>query len=374
MRRIITVGAACLAALLACEPATEPLEAGSGGMDLRVTASGSAVALESGRVHIDGPTNKTVSATPGVEITVTGLLPGSYTVTLEGFVGDEVTHFGRATGIQVVAGQNTAATIALNAFGPPGIEGTNFTEIPTELSLSIAAVTNAASYTVEWDTNPSFPEFTTVPVSGTSTTIDLGGEVDLYYVRIRAVDPYGASSPASQTLALTLIGFEHYPGGAPSCGACTVTSDFASLGIDLQWNQSGGTCPPLASLADGNFSAYGDAGNPDNHFVTAATIGGGTGGGCTGSLVTLVSGEPHAMVFDWGTTNSTSAFPVLFYDANGEIPASQISRVPLRTYTSVGGFEFKWDLVSVTSPTGIHQIVFDMSGLIQQIDNIRILP
>jgi len=205
MRHIITVGTACLAALLACEPATEPLEAGSGGMDLRVTASGSAVALDSGRVHIDGPTDKTVSATPGSEVTVTGLLPGAYTVSLEGFVGGEVTRFGQVSGVQVVAGQNTATNVTLAEFQPGLAPFSPDFAIGKEFTVSFSGVAGAASFRVEVASNNSFTgALITVNTTGTSAPVTVSS-YGVFFVRVRGIDPFGAIGVASAVQSITTV-------------------------------------------------------------------------------------------------------------------------------------------------------------------------
>lgn len=197
MTRALAVGSACLAVLLACDRATEPAEGAGGGMELRVTASGSAVALDSGRVHIDGPTDRTVSATPGTVVTVTGLLPGSYTVSLEGFLGDEVDRFGQTTGIQVVAGQNTPANVTLAPFQPVLTPFSPDSVIGKQFTATYSAVTGAASFRVEVATDNGFSNVVAMVNSGGTSAPVTVSEYGQYFVRVRAIDPFGVDGTAS---------------------------------------------------------------------------------------------------------------------------------------------------------------------------------
>jgi len=86
-------------------------------------------------------------------------------------------------------------------------------------------------------------------------------------------------------------------------------------------------------------------------------------------------GHPRTVEFDWSTGNDVAAFPVTAFDASGSpIPSAQITHTLLRTYTSVGGFTFKWERVSITSASLIQRVVFDMNSFGQQIDNVSINP
>ena len=110
------VAAVAAVAVLACQEAVDP-GADSGSVALTIVGSVTR-SLESGRVTVEGPTDKSVEVTPGSSATITGLAPGTYTVTLEGLIGGEVDHFGRTGGVQVVAGQNTPVQVTFASFVP----------------------------------------------------------------------------------------------------------------------------------------------------------------------------------------------------------------------------------------------------------------
>jgi hypothetical protein len=70
------------------------------------------------------------------------------------------------------------------------------------------------------------------------------------------------ASPA----AATLIDFETYPNGTPTCNVCPITNEYAGQGLDISWTSQRfpGTS---ATLANGVGSMYGDAAKTGNHFV-----------------------------------------------------------------------------------------------------------
>ena len=129
MKRLLCAALVGGVTLLACD--TPEVPPATGGITLRVWTIGDAPSggsaavvgapgvaqsplshLDSARVIVTGPTSKTQSVTPGTNVTIDGLAPGSYTVVLEGWVIDEVVFAGRVTAIAVVAGEvNTVADV-----------------------------------------------------------------------------------------------------------------------------------------------------------------------------------------------------------------------------------------------------------------------
>src|SRR5688500_6855988 len=70
--------------------------------------NGANLLLDGVRVSVTGPTNKTVSVNTAsggfFQVTVDGLLPGDYTVVVEGLAGGKVAHYGVTNGVGVTAG------------------------------------------------------------------------------------------------------------------------------------------------------------------------------------------------------------------------------------------------------------------------------
>lgn len=192
--------------VLACrEPPVVP--EGSGGLVVGIVlAPHTVLALDAGRILLRGPTSRDVSVTPGQTVTIDGLLPGSYTVALEGLVGGAVTMFGKQSNIQVVAGTNDTVPVSLVSFVPvvnplPGLDTVK------TIRVSYTAVQNAASYQIQADTDPSFalPIDVDVPAV-TQTSVDIVvPNYGKYYVRVGAKNEYvplggWASAPRPITL------------------------------------------------------------------------------------------------------------------------------------------------------------------------------
>jgi hypothetical protein len=202
MHRPSLTGAA-LVALFGCgEPASEPT--GEGGVAVQIIAASSgSVALDGGKVYVRGPTNKTVNATPGQQVTVTGLSPGTYTVSLEGLVGTEVDQFGQTSGIEVVKDKNTAAVVTVQSFVPaanplPALKaGKTFT-------IDFTPVVGAASYEVEVATDQNFTTnraaFGAAATPADITVTNFGS----YFVRVRAIDAFQGRSRPSGTQPIEL--------------------------------------------------------------------------------------------------------------------------------------------------------------------------
>lgn len=199
--RVATLAGAAVVALLGCEDAADP--SGVGGMVLHLVSPPSVVALDSGQVILSGPTSRTVRATPGQEVTIDGLAPGSYTVTLIGFLGQEVDYYGSTTGVQVVAGQNATPTLAFASFRPvlnaPSLAGE-----ATQIDVSFPVVTAADSYLVEVAGTADFSGATGQIVQSPAAQIVVTG-VGAYFIRARGYVQGGKVGSPSDPIVMTLI-------------------------------------------------------------------------------------------------------------------------------------------------------------------------
>ena len=200
--RLAALGAA---ALLGCQDASEPVAAG-GGLLLRVESPAGNLALDSGEVILDGPTDTIVKGTPGSAVTIAELTPGSYTVTLVGFSGTEVERFGRTTNVQVVAGQTASPTVSFNSFLPP-LGQPKLTADGSQFTVSFDAVTAADSYHVDVDSVDGLALTQHQMVTGTSATFPIDGRFGTYQINVRAFEPYKhVGRRSSATAAIVLLG------------------------------------------------------------------------------------------------------------------------------------------------------------------------
>jgi hypothetical protein len=154
--------------------------------DSRVVLFGS---LDRARAYAEGPTNRSIELTLGTddyfEGTISGLQPGSYTVAVEGLIGNEVDYFGQTSGVSVSAGQNSTATISFRSFRP------SLTSVPTRTAsrrfeVCYSTVSGASGYRVEWANNPSFTGLRSQSASSSCAEIEVTG-TGTHYVRVRAL-------------------------------------------------------------------------------------------------------------------------------------------------------------------------------------------
>jgi hypothetical protein len=188
----------CLLTVAACGSDTEPSETGS----LELTF-GAADNLDSGRVHLEGPTPKTVEVIPGSRVTLTELAPGTYTISLEGFVGGAVDQFGRVAGVEVKSGATTTPTVRLESFrpvlGPIGLNADG-----TELTIAFTALAGAVDYHLKIDNRADFSTASEQTLSGTNAQVPLDAQPAKFIV-VRATDPFGVPGRFSDTLEAQIL-------------------------------------------------------------------------------------------------------------------------------------------------------------------------
>jgi hypothetical protein len=201
MRPIVRVLVAVLLAALGCDVPTPPPTLG--GLTLQVTTvPGSVAILDSGRILIRGQVSRDIVTTPGRTETITGLPEGPYTVALEGFRFDAVYYFGQTSApVTVVGGQNKTADIpSFLPFTPSAPTFSDTFWIGKSVPVSFGSV-GASSYTVEWSEDQTFSSgVTSSSTSSTSTQIAVANFA-VYWVRVRATDPYqhpSAFGPAAR--------------------------------------------------------------------------------------------------------------------------------------------------------------------------------
>lgn len=163
-----------------------------------LAADGFTSAPDQGRVFVEGPTPKTVLVQPGTTETISGLVPGTYTVAVEGLIAGEVESYGERGGIIVTAGANTPVTLVLTDFVP--VLHALDAELEPGQTVGVAwdPVPGAAGYRLEWDDDEGFPSPTVVGLDATSTVITLDAP-GTYYVRVRGMTRFGDAGRSSST-------------------------------------------------------------------------------------------------------------------------------------------------------------------------------
>ncbi len=188
MNRPVWVAAVGAAAIVGCEQAGEPSE-DRGRVALQILAAPGGSVLDSGRVHVEGPTPRVVRATPGEQVTIEELQPGSYTVSLEGFVGLEVDRFGRVSNVQVVAGQTRSVTVQFDPFRPV-LEPVTLNPDGQSFVVAFPPLAFADSYRVQVDASPDFPNPEEQTLTDTKTSFPTDGKEGTRFIRVQAFDPY----------------------------------------------------------------------------------------------------------------------------------------------------------------------------------------
>jgi len=199
----LVVAVLAVAAVAACE-------AGETGTDPGMQASlalnvlfepGLAPDPDAGTLHLEGPTPKTISMTPGQTLTIDNLLPGSYTIALEAFSGGRLESLAE-TSTSVVAGQNRQVSLTLRSFIPTGLSAPGEASAGDPVTVSWSSVQGATGYVVEWADNPQFTNAQSVETDATSATLTLATE-GTWQVRVFARNRFGSNGvPATATQVL----------------------------------------------------------------------------------------------------------------------------------------------------------------------------
>jgi hypothetical protein len=141
-------------------------------------------------------------------------------VSLQGFAGQDIERFGRTSGVQVVAGQNTPVTVTFNPFQAVLAPFSPDTTVGPGLTVAFAPVTNAASYELEVAGDAAF---TTVLQTETAAAPSIPltlPDFGQFFVRVRGIDPFDGRGVPSAARAIrsvkpivTLLNCGFQPGG-----------------------------------------------------------------------------------------------------------------------------------------------------------------
>lgn len=176
------------------------------------------MAPDAGIVHVEGATNRTVAIQPGQTVTIEGLVPGNYTVALEGLRAGQLESFGETT-VTVVAGQNRQANITLRSFVPAAITAPPQIEAGQPFTVQWTPVQGATGYIIEYADNPSFNGAQAVNATGTTASVTINAP-GAYVFRARARNRFNTLSHASEPSAGTEV---RTPLSPPVVTAYTVT-------------------------------------------------------------------------------------------------------------------------------------------------------
>jgi hypothetical protein len=186
-----------------------------------------------------------VRATPGSPVTIEELEPGTYTVSLEGFVGDQVERFGRVSNVVVVAGQNRAVSVTFDRF-VPALEPVSLSDDGQSLIVSFPPLALADSYRVQVDDSEDFPSPEEQTITGTEASFAVSQPLGARFVRVKAFDPYEIPGVPTDTKPVTILdlagngtldGWAESSGGAQANGGGPLVGDFESATPGLGFRQ-----------------------------------------------------------------------------------------------------------------------------------------
>ena len=194
-----------LLALWACDSPVAHSPTGRASLSLELAADRAGAAVpDQYRIHLQGPSPTVRTGRPGESVVLDDLLPGTYTVALEGLVSSAVETYGERTGVSVTAGQDTNVTVILQSFIPDLLTLPTFVEQGGTLDVRFMAVQGASTYVVEWDDDPGF----TTPQSAETSATSLGIQIDvagIYFVRVSAVNRLGTVGKASSGESVNVV-------------------------------------------------------------------------------------------------------------------------------------------------------------------------
>ena len=310
------------------------------------------VTLTGVRVTVSGPTNKTITSTTAAggffDLTIDQLLPGSYTVSVEGLLGSEVDYFGQTSAVNVVVGTTTDATITFATFQPviPASTVVDTTDV-LRYTVSFTGVSGATGYIVAWSKNPDMSSASTKTITGTSTDIQVADE-GKYYFTVRAVNSVvsggGIASASKAVYAFQGVATVTITPASPSA----VSGATQQLVADAK--DADGVAVPNVTWGWSSEKQVVATVSPSG-LVTAVAVGQtaitATGKGMPGSITFTVTGLPPApatkLAFVGQPSTATagqsiSAVQVAVQDASGKtLTADNATQVVVSIGTNAGG-------------------------------------
>ena len=158
-----------------------------------------AASYTAARARAVGPSTRTVDlqlVDNFWEGAIDALAPGTYTVTVEGLENGEISALGTTSGVDVVAGQQSTASVTLSSFLPNVTVGIASPTTSLEIPITLSTVANADGYRVEWAANPEFTGVSSRNLTELSTVLSLSA-LGTFYVRARALSGTTAGAPGT---------------------------------------------------------------------------------------------------------------------------------------------------------------------------------
>lgn len=189
-------------------------------------------------------------------------------------------------------------------------------------------------------------------------------------VSVRRITPAGADTVIKTGSPFTWVSdvlvnraeitFEMLPDGTLACNGCSLTNEFANLGVVFSFTPilpAGTTDTTLSGPSGADRSS-----EPGNHSVTAPTVPPAQGGGYWSGIMRMtLASNPGMVVFQLrGNDSIGNPFGVTALDGNGNA-ITNITRQNVFTYTGLGAFTSREEIVVVQSPNGVASVDLNMN-------------
>jgi starch-binding outer membrane protein, SusD/RagB family len=305
-----------IGSMLACSEA--PTTPGTGKLAVNIASTVSLATIDSWTVVINGPSGQqSRTGSPGATIQFTELLPGTYSVLLEGFEGNDIASRGN-TNVAVVAGQNTTAAVTVTPVLPEltaVATDPNAAEEGPDAGAFTITRTGLATSALQINVTLGGSATTGTDFQGPATSIPMAAGVRSLVVSVTPV--FDIVVEGSEIVTLTIAPGSGYTVGASSNATVTITD--APLAASVTVSPPAAALPPATTVqlsatardASGNAitrpptwstSDFNVATVSPSGLVTAVSIGSAT-------ITASVDGRPGAApitVRAWTASEATS--------------------------------------------------------------------
>ncbi len=191
-------------AILGCDESVADLP-GQATLSVQVaTEAGFTSRADQGRIRVIGPTSRVVTVVPGTNETITGLVPGTYSVVLEALLQGAVESFGETSGVTVVAGQNTSVSVGLQSFVPAITSAALVDGFVSDVRVQWSNVSGAEDYQVNCSLSLAFPEAPLADLGPGEEVVCRFDEPGTAHFRARGRNEFGSLGVWSAVQSLVL--------------------------------------------------------------------------------------------------------------------------------------------------------------------------